>query len=72
MAVQLEWTATQDEAPHNSILRVTAFTSKSLSSAEKDTVTDKEALDILHWLQKFHHYYFAREESKSLQTTSHG
>ena len=38
-----------------------AFTSKSLSSAEKDTAKKREALRILHHLEKLHNYCSARE-----------
>ena len=51
-----------DSAPDSSILRPYAFASKSLSSAEKRySNIEKEALGILHRLNKFHHYCFVRE-----------
>ena len=57
-------TYSKDAAPDNTILRPTAFASKSLTSAEQRYSSIKrEALDILHGLKKFHHYSFAREVS---------
>ena len=47
----------RDKASNNGILRPIAFTSKSLSSAEwRYSSIEREALGILHGLQKFHHY----------------
>ena len=52
----------RDTAPDNNILHPIAFASKSLSSAEKRySSIEREALDILCGLEKFHHYSFARE-----------
>ena len=52
------------EAQDNSILRVNAFLSKSLTRAEKRySNTESKALGILYGLEKFHHYCFAREVS---------
>ena len=49
-------------APHNTILRFIIFASKILTSAEQRySNIDREALGILHGLEKFHHYCFARE-----------
>ena len=51
-------------APDDSILRPIAFAVKSLSSIEKRySNIQREALGILHSLEKFHHYCFARELS---------
>ena len=46
------------------ILRPIAFASKSLPSAEQrySNIT-REALGILHGLERFHHYCFAKEVS---------
>ena len=57
-------TCHRDEVPENSILRPIAFTSKSLTGAEKRCSNiEKEALDILYGLEMFDHYSFAREVS---------
>ena len=54
----------RDMAPDNNILRPIAFASKSLSIREKRySNIEREALGILHGLEKFHHYCFAREVS---------
>ena len=54
----------RDKAPDSSILRPIAFASISLSSADRRySNIEREALDILHWLEKFCHYCFAREVS---------
>ena len=54
----------KDEVPDNSILRPTAFTSKSLTTAEKRySNIGREALGILYWLEIFHHPCFVREVS---------
>ena len=54
----------RDKAQDNSILRPIAFASKSLSSAERRySNIEREALGILHGLEKFHHYCFVREVS---------
>ena len=48
----------------NSILRLIAFGSKSLSNVEKRySNIGREALGILHGLEKFHHHCFAKEGS---------
>ena len=45
-------------------IRPITFTSKSLSPVQKRySNTGREALEILHGLEKFHHYCFIREES---------
>ena len=50
-------------APDNNTLRPTAFTSKSLSSAkERYRNVEREALGILHDLEKFHHYCFCKRD----------
>ena len=56
-------TCPKDTAPDNTILRPTIpFASKSLISAEQRYSNIKiEALGILHGLEKFYHYCFARE-----------
>ena len=55
----------RDVMPDNSILRPIAFTSKSLNGAEKRYNSIKrDALGIIYGLEKFHHYFFAREASK--------
>ena len=46
----------QDKAPEKISLHPIAFVSKGLSSAEVRYSNSKEALRILHGLQKFHHY----------------
>ena len=52
----------QDNITDNSIQRPITLVSKSLSSTERrHSNLEKEVLGILHGLQKFHHYYFARE-----------
>ena len=54
----------REKALENSILRPIAFASKSLSSAERRCSNiEREALGILHGLEKFYHYCFAREVS---------
>ena len=54
----------RDKAPNNSILRPIAFTCKSLSSAERRySNNEREALGILHGLEKFCDNCFAREVS---------
>ena len=54
----------RDEALDNSILRPIAFTSKSPTEAEKRySNIEREALGILHGLEKFHHYCFERDLS---------
>ena len=51
-------------APDNSILRLIAFASKSLTSTESwCSNSEREALGILHGVEKFCHYCFAREVS---------
>ena len=47
----------RDKVPDNSIFRPIAFSSKSLTGAEKDT----SILAILYGLEKFHHYFIVRE-----------
>ena len=52
----------KDIAPDNAILCPTAFANKSLTGAEcRYSNIKQEALGILHGLEKFHHYCFARE-----------
>ena len=54
----------RDKAPDNNILTPTAFVSMSLSSKEKRySNIEKEALNILYGLEKFHHYCFVRQVS---------
>ena len=52
----------RDEVQYKSIFRPIAFAGKSLSSTEK-RYSNGEALGILYWLEKFHHYCFVREGS---------
>ena len=48
--------------PDNTILCPIAFASKSLTGAEhRYSNIEREALGILHGLEKFHHYCFGRE-----------
>ena len=58
-----EGTACQEDvAQDNTNLHPIAFASKSLTDAEcRYSNIEREALGILHWLEKFHHYCFARE-----------
>ena len=52
----------KDMAPDNTILCPIAFASKSLTGAEQRYSNIKrEALGILHGMEKFHHYCFGRE-----------
>ena len=52
----------KDVAPVNTILCPIAFASKCLTGAEcRYSNIELEALGILHGLEKFHHYCFARE-----------
>ena len=52
----------KDMAPDNTILHPIAFASKHLTGAEhRYSNIEQEALGILHGLEKFHHYSFARE-----------
>ena len=58
-----------DEAPDNSLLRLIAFVSKSLSGAVKRySKIEREALRILYRPKKINHYFFTREVSI---TTNH-
>ena len=57
-------TCPKDTAPDNTILRPITFASKSLTSGEpRYSNTEREALGILHGLERFCHYCFAREVS---------
>ena len=57
-------TCPEDIALDNTILRLIAFVSKSLTSAEhRYSNIEREALGILHSLEKFNHYCFAMEVS---------
>ena len=52
----------KDVAPDNTTLHPIAFASKSLTGAEhRYSNTEREALGIIHGLEKFLHYCFARE-----------
>ena len=53
----------RDKAPESSILRPTAFESKSLSSAERRYSNIKRGAIHVHGPKKFHHYCFVREMS---------
>ena len=63
--------------PDNTILHPIAFASKCLTGAEhRYSNIEREALGILHGLEKFHHYCFAREvhvitDCKPLVTIKH-
>ena len=51
-----------DKTPDNMTLCPTVFANTSLSSAEQwNSNTEWEALGILHGLETFHHYCFAKE-----------
>ena len=55
-------TCQKDTVPDNTILHPIACASKSLTGAEcRYSNIEREALGILHGLEKFHHYCFARE-----------
>ena len=57
-------TCPMDIEPDNTILRPIIFASKSLTSMEQRyNNMEREALGILHGLERFHHYCFAREIS---------
>ena len=59
----------RNEVPKNAVLWPIAFTSKSLTTVEVlYNNTEREALGILHGLEKFHHYCFTCEVSV---TTDH-
>ena len=52
-------TCQKDMVPDNTILHPIAFASKSLMDAEcRYSNIEREALGILHGLEKFHHYCF--------------
>ena len=52
----------KDSTPDTTVLPPIAFVSKSLTSAEcRYSNIESEALVILHGLEKFHHYCFARD-----------
>ena len=62
----LQWcdntTCQKDRVPDNIVLCPIAFVSKSLTGAEQRYCSiAREALGILHGLEKFHHYCFGRE-----------
>ena len=55
-------TCQKDMVPDNTILDPIAFASKSLTGTEhRNRNIEREALGILHGLEKFHYYCFARE-----------
>ena len=55
-------TCQKDMVPDNTILHLIAFASISLTGTEhRYGNIEREALGILHGLEKFHHYCFARE-----------
>ena len=64
-ALQQTWEGTtcqKDTVLDNTILCPTVFGSKSLTGTEhRYSNTEREALGILHGLEKFHHYCFAKE-----------
>ena len=52
----------KDTVPYNTILCPIPFTSKSLTGTEhRYSNIEREALGIVHGLEKFHHYCFTRE-----------
>ena len=52
----------KDMAPDNTVLHPIAFASKGLTGTEcRYSNIEQEVLGILHGLEKFHHYCFARE-----------
>ena len=62
-------TCQKDMVPDNTILHPIAFASKSLTGAEQRYINIKrEALGILHSLEKLHHYCLAERYSSSLTT----
>ena len=55
-------TCQKDMVPDNTILHPIAFASKSLTSTEcRYSNIERDALGILHGLEKFHHYCFVRD-----------
>ena len=57
-----ETTCQKDITPDNTILHPITFASKRLTGAKhRYSNIESEALGILHGLEKFHHYCFARE-----------
>ena len=53
-----------DETPENNILRLIAFISKCLLEVERRYSNIQwETLALLHGIEKFHHYCFAKEAS---------
>ena len=55
-------TCQKDTVSDNTILHPISFASKSLTGAEyRYSNIEREALGILHGLEKFHHYCFARK-----------
>ena len=51
----------RDEVPDNNILRLIAFMSRNLSAVERRySDIEREVLAILHGLETWHHYCFAR------------
>ena len=55
-------TCQKDTVPDNTILHPIAFASKSLTGAEhRYSNIEREALGIMHGLEKFHHHCFAME-----------
>ena len=54
----------KDEAPDNSILRLTAFASKSLTGAEMSySNIERDTLGRVYGLKKFHYYCLVTEVS---------
>ena len=55
-------TCQKDTVPDNTVLHPIAFACKSLTGTEhRYSDIEREALGILHGLEKFHHYCFTRE-----------
>ena len=61
----------RNRTPNNAALWPTEFTDKSLKSAKThNSNIGKEALGILHGLEKLHHYCYTHEV-RVIQTTNH-
>ena len=57
-------TCPRDKVPDNTILKPVTFASKTLiSTKQRYSNIEREALGILHGLERFYHYYSAREVS---------
>ena len=57
-----------NEASNNAVLQLLAFANKSLTNTETCySKVEREALGILHSLEKFHHYGFTYAAGGNLQ-----